>query len=155
MIIMPVPRDVREFKPKFIGPFSKREFIGVAAAAVLAILTFAVTYPLSAGMTLNQRAVILLIPGVIPLACGFIDIQGMPIWVYAWNLVIQNFLAPRHRVYRTNNNFAEYARRNRITMEYLDGDPSDTGDRKRRKRKEYNKALAAFVAGHPEFESVK
>jgi len=94
MIIMLVPRDVREFKPKFIGPFSKREFIGVAVAAVLAILTFAITYPFSMGMTMNQRAVIVLIPGVIPLACGFIDIQGMPIWVYAWNLVIQNFLAP-------------------------------------------------------------
>ena len=131
MIIMPVPRDVREFKPKFIGPFSKREFIGVAVAVVIAILTFAVTYPFSMGMTMNQRAVIVLVPGVFPLACGFIDIQGMPIWIYAWNLVIQNFLAPRHRVYRTSNNFAEYARRNRITMEYLDGDPSATGSRKR------------------------
>ncbi len=155
MIIMPVPKDVREFKPKFIGPFSKREFIGVAATVAIAILTFALTYPFAAGMTVNQRAVIVLIPGVVPLACGFIDIQGMPIWVYARNLLIQNFLAPRHRVYRTNNNFAEYAKRNRITMEYLDGDPSSTAARKRRKQKEYDKSLAAFVAGHPEFESVK
>ena len=144
-----------EFKPKFIGPFSKREFIGVAATVAIAILTFALTYPFAAGMTVNQRAVIVLIPGVVPLACGFIDVQGMPIWVYARNLLIQNFLAPRHRVYRTNNNFAEYAKRNRITMEYLDGDPSSTAVRKRRKQKEYDKSLAAFVAGHPEFESVK
>ncbi|MCM1236473.1 MAG: PrgI family protein [Ruminococcus flavefaciens] len=155
MIIMPVPRDVREFKPKFIGPFSKREFIGVAVAAGLAVLTFAVTYPLQEGMTLNQRAVIVLVPAVVPLVCGFIDIQGMPIWVYVWNLIIQNFLAPRHRVYRTSNNFAEYAKRNRITMEYLDGDGPATAARKRRKQKEYDRALAAFVAGHPEFESVK
>ena len=143
MIIMPVPRDVREFKPKFIGPFSKREFIGVAAAAVLVVLTFAVTYPLSTGMTINQRAVIVLVPGVVPLACGFIDIQGMPVWIYARNLVIQNFLAPRHRVYRTNNNFAQYARQNIITMEYLDGDSESTIARKRRKQKEYDKTLLA------------
>lgn len=155
MIIMPVPKDVRDFKPKFIGPFSKREFIGVAAAVVIAVLTFALTYPFSMGMTVNQRAVIVLIPGVVPLACGFIDIQGMPIWVYARNLLIQNFLAPRHRVYRTNNIYAELAKRNRITMEYLDGDPFGTASRKRRKQKEYDKALAAFVAGHPEFESFK
>lgn len=155
MIIMPVPKDVRDFKPKFIGPFSKREFIGVVAAVVIAVLTFALTYPFSMGMTVNQRAVIVLIPGVVPLACGFIDIQGMPIWVYARNLLIQNFLAPRHRVYRTDNNFAEYAKRNRITMEYLDGGPSGMAVRKRRKQKEYDKSLAAFVAGHPEFESVK
>ena len=155
MIIMPVPKDVREFKPKFIGPFSKREFIGVAATAALAILTFALTYPFTAFMTINQRAVIVLVPGIIPLACGFIDVQGMPVWIYAQNLLIQNFLAPRHRVYRTNNNFAQYARRNRITMEYLDGDTSGTTARKRRKQKEYDRALAAFVAGHPEFERVK
>ena len=40
-------------------------------------------------------------------------------------------------------------------MEYLDGDPSSTAVRKRRKQKEYDKSLAAFVAGHPEFEGVK
>lgn len=154
MIIMPVPKDVRDFKPKFIGPFSKREFIGVAATVVLAVLTFALTYPFASVMTVNQRAVIVLVPGVVPLSCGFIDIQGMPIWVYAGNLLIQNFLAPRHRVYRTNNNFAEYAKRNRITMEYLDGDLSGTA-RSRKKQKEYDKALAAFIAGHPEFESIK
>ena len=155
MIIMPVPRDVREFKPKFIGPFSKREFIGVAAAAALAVLAFALTHPFSAGMTVNQRAVTVLIPGAIPLACGFIDIEGMPVWVYARNLLIQNFLAPRHRVYRTENNFAEYAKQNRITMEYLDGAPSSMAAQKRRKQKEYDKALAAFVAGHPGYGSVK
>lgn len=70
MIIMPVPKDVREFKPKFIGPFSKREFIGVAATVAIAILTFALTYPFAAGMTVNQRAVIVLIPGVVPLEIG-------------------------------------------------------------------------------------
>lgn len=106
-------------------------------------------------MTVNQRAVTVLIPGAIPLACGFIDIEGMPVWVYARNLLIQNFLAPRHRVYRTENNFAEYAKQNRITMEYLDGAPSSMAAQKRRKQKEYDKALAAFVAGHPEYGSVK
>ena len=155
MIIVPVPRDVREFKPKFIGPFSKREFIGVAAAVGLALLVFAVTAAFSSGMTLNQRAIIVLVPAAVPLACGFIDIQGMPIWVYAQNLLIQNFLAPRHRVYRTNNNFAKYAKRNRITVEYLDGDLTGDAQRKRRKQKEYDRALAAFIAGHPEYESFK
>ena len=106
-------------------------------------------------MTINQRAVIVLVPGIIPLACGFIDVQSMPIWVYAQNLLIQNFLAPRHRVYRTNNNFAQYVKRNRITMEYLDGDTSGATARKRRKQKEYDRALSECVKGHPEFESVK
>lgn len=155
MIIVPVPRDVREFKPKFIGPFSKREFIGVAVAAAFAFAAFAVTSAMQLDITVNQRVMIVLVPAAIPLACGFVDIQGMPVWVYAQNLIIQNFLAPRHRVYRTNNNFAEYAKRNRITMEYLDGDPTGSTARNRRKQKEYDRALAAFVAEHPEFESVK
>lgn len=155
MIIVPVPRDVREFKPKFIGPFSKREFVGVAAAAVVAAITFALTAVMELDITINQKVMAILIPAAVPLACGFIDVQGMPIWVYLENLVIQNLLAPRHRVYRTENTFAEYAARNRITMEYLDGDPPSGAQRKKKQQKEYDRALAEFVAGHPEFESFK
>lgn len=153
MIIMPVPKDVREFKPKFIGPFSKREFIGVFVAAIFAVITFALTSSIAQQITLNQRVGVIFIPAAIPLSCGFIDIQGMPIWVYAENMIIQNFLAPRHRGYRTNNNFAEYAKRNRITMEYLDEDVAVTKAQKRKKKKEYEKNLKEFVESHPEYES--
>lgn len=153
MIIMPVPKDVRAFKPKFIGPFSKREFYGVAAAIVMIVITFAITAPFTKEMTLTQRGTIVIIPAVIPLVCGFIDIEGMPIWVYAQNLFIQNFLAPRHRLYKTVNSYEEFAVRNKITMEYMDDEPAVTAKQKKKKQKEYDKSLKEFLASHPEYES--
>lgn len=153
MIIMPVPKDVRTFKPKFIGPFSKREFLGVAGAIAIAVVFFAITSSFMADYTLTQRGTIILIPASIPLACGFVDIQGMPIWVFVKELIIQKFLAPKHRLYATNNIYQEYAIRNKITMEYLDDEPATTPAQKRKKKKEYAQSLKKFEAGNPDFES--
>ena len=128
MIIMPVPKDVRSFKPKFIGPFSKREFLGVVGMVLIAVIT------------ITQRATIVLIPGVIPILCGFIDVQGMPIWVFAKDLIVQKFIAPRHRLYKVRNLYQDYAVRNQITMEYLDDNPGVTVKQKKKKKKEYEKS---------------
>lgn len=155
MIIMPVPKDVREFKPKFIGPFSKREFVGVFVAGIIALISFGMMSLYTKELTLTQRGLIILTPASIPLACGYIDIQGMPIWVYAENLIIQNFLAPRHRVYRINNSFTKYAVRNKITMEYMDDEPAITEAQKKKKKKEYAKSLKEFIESHPECESIR
>lgn len=140
MIIMPVPKDVRSFKPKFIGPFSKREFLGVVGMVLIAVITFALTAPFTAAMTITQRATIVLIPGVIPILCVFIDVQGMPIWVFAKDLIVQKFIAPRHRLYKVRNLYQDYAVRNQITMEYLDDNPGVTVKQKKKKKKEYEKS---------------
>lgn len=91
----------------------------------------------------------------IPLALGFIDIQDMPIWVYAWNMIVQNFLAPRHRVYKTVNIFQEFAVRNKIRMEDLDDEIVTTPKERKRKKKEYEAKLKEFVRTFPEYEEFK
>ena len=40
MIIMPVPKDVRDFKPKFIGPLTKPQFVSLAVAGIVAVLLY-------------------------------------------------------------------------------------------------------------------
>lgn len=155
MIIMPVPKDVRSFKPKFMGPFTKREALGVGGAVVLLVITYALTAPLAESTTMTQRATIAMIPAAIPLAFGFIDIQDMPIWVYAWNMIVQNFLAPRHRVYTTANVFQEFAVRNKIRMEDLDDEVVTTAKDRKRKKKEYEAKLKEFVQTFPEYEEFK
>lgn len=155
MIIMPVPKDVRSFKPKFMGPFTKREALGVGGAVVLLVITYALTAPLAESTTMTQRATIAMIPAAIPLAFGFIDIQDMPIWVYAWNMIVQNFLAPRHRVYKTANVFQEFAVRNKIRMEDLDDEVVTTAKDRKRKKKEYEAKLKEFVQTFPEYEEFK
>lgn len=155
MIIMPVPKDVRAFKPKFMGPFTKREAIGVSVALVVVMITYIATGPFVESMTLTNRATIALIPGCIPLAFGFVDIQDMPIWVYGWNMIVQNFLAPRHRVYKTVNIYQEFAVRNKIRMEDLDDEVVTTAKDRKRKKKEYEAKLQEFVKTFPEYEEFK
>lgn len=155
MIIMPVPKDVRSFKPKFMGPFTKREAIGVSCAVALVVTTYAIISPFSDAMTMTQQATIAMIPAAIPLAFGFVDIQEMPIWVYAWNMIVQNFLAPRHRVYKTVNIFEEFAVRNKIRMEDLDDEIVTTPKERKRKKKEYEVKLKKFVQTFPEYEEFK
>lgn len=155
MIIMPVPKDVRSFKPKFMGPFTKREAIGVGCAVALVVITYAMIAPFSEGMTMTQQATIAMIPAAIPLAFGFIDIQDMPIWVYGWNMIVQNFLAPRHRVYKTVNIYQEFAVRNKIRMEDLDDEVVTTAKDKKRKKKEYEAKLKEFVQTFPEYQEFK
>ena len=104
---------------------------------------------------MTQQATIAMIPAAIPLAFGFIDIQDMPIWVYAWNMIVQNFLAPRHRVYKTANIFQEFAVRNKIRMEDLDDEIVTTPKERKRKKKEYEAKLKEFVQTFPEYEEFK
>ena len=155
MIIMPVPKDVRSFKPKFMGPFTKREAIGVGCAVALVVITYAAIAPFSEGMTMTQQATIAMVPAAIPLAFGFIDVQDMPIWVYGWNMIVQNFLAPRHRVYKTANIFQEFAVRNKIRMEDLDDEVVTTAKERKRKKKEYEAKLKEFVQTFPEYQEFK
>ena len=155
MTIMPVPKDVRSFKPKFMGPFTKREAIGVGCAVALVVITYAAIAPFSEGMTMTQQATIAMVPAAIPLAFGFIDVQDMPIWVYGWNMIVQNFLAPRHRVYKTANIFQEFAVRNKIRMEDLDDEVVTTAKDRKRKKKEYEAKLKEFVQTFPEYQEFK
>ena len=46
MIIQPVPRDIRNIKAKFIGPFTKRQFFSVVPAAILGFAVANLTKPL-------------------------------------------------------------------------------------------------------------
>ena len=59
MIIMPVPKDIRKFEPKFLGPLSKRQAFAVLPAAAIGGFLF-----MTFGNAMSQEALITLV-GVI------------------------------------------------------------------------------------------
>ena len=153
MIIMPVPKDIRKFEPKFLGPFSKRQTFAVVPAGLIAGMLF-----FSLVNVISQEILIGLI-GVIDipiLACGFLDMYGMPLYVYAKEVAINKILAPRYRPYATENTFAKYGEQTKITYEFFDGDTEEyTEKQMKKKQKENKKRLEQFLKDNPELQPIE
>lgn len=153
MIIMPVPKDIRAIKAKFIGPFSKRQTMAVVPAGVIAMALF-FTFGDSVSSDVLTGVIVLLDTPII--ACGFIDIYGMPLWVFAKDVLIGRLLVPKARPYSTENTYAEYAGQNCISYEHFDGDTAEyTARQLKRKQKENKIRLEAFYKEFPESRPIQ
>lgn len=153
MIIMPVPKDIRNVKAKFIGPFTRRQTYAIVPAGVIAVGIYALF-----NKYVSSESLIGLIAAIDTpiIACGFIDVYGMPLWVFAKDVAVTKFLAPKHRLYATENTYAAYVRQNCITYEYFDGDMEVySGKKQKRKKKLNQKRLERFLADHPELKPVE
>lgn len=95
MIIMPVPKDIRNVKAKFIGPFTKRQTYAIVPAVVVGLLLN--TFLGKLGLPSDLKVVIT-IAAVSPIiACGFIDVCDMPLAVFLRDVAIVKFFAPKTR----------------------------------------------------------
>ena len=102
MINIQIPKDPRDFQPKFVGPFTERQTICVAAAVVIVF----------AGIWIEQHILKLpaislippLIPAMIPLFMGFSEpLFKMQPEVY-FKTVFHNMVKiPKHRSFKTQN----------------------------------------------------
>ena len=162
MIIMPVPKDIREFKPKFIGPLTKPQFFSVVGAGLVA----AVVLSLAGNIGSNEmkRSIVMTIITIIDapiLACGFITIRNLPILVYIRDVIIRNMLAPSLRPYHTENSYEKLGEQTLITYEYFDPDFGYTTNKKgeRVKVKSRSKAAAVkledYYKEHPEMRGME
>lgn len=153
MIIMPVPKDIRKFEPKFLGPFSKRQAMAVIPAGIIAAALYTGLQDF-----VNPDALMGLIATIdIPIVmCGFLDMYGMPLATYAKEVAINKLFAPRNRPYATKNTFAGYAEQTRITYDFFDGDLTEyTEKQKQKKQKENKKRLEQFLRDNPELRPIE
>ena len=99
MFKVPMTRDIKDFSPKVISIFNKRQLICSAAA-------FSYGFPVimyARGLDLNARmtlATLLMLP---VLACGWIRVYGMPLERFALLVLINHVLTPAKRKYVTVN----------------------------------------------------
>lgn len=150
---MPVPKDVRKLEPKFIGPLTKRQAVAAVPAGVIAVVIYMALQDI-----VDPNSLIGLI-GVIDmpiLACGFLDMYGMPLYVYVKDVVFQKLFAPKYRPYATENVFRKYANQTKITYEFFDGDTTEyTGKQMKKKEKENKKRLERFLEENPELRPIQ
>lgn len=153
MIIMPVPKDIRTVKAKFIGPFTKRQTMAIVPSAIIAAILFALLGEYTSSDAIVGIIVVIDTP---ILLCGFVDVYGMPLWVYAKDVAISKIFAPRHRPYETENTYAGFAMQNRITYDYFDGDLEECSPKERKKKDKQNqKRLNKFLKEHPEYQPLQ
>lgn len=153
MIIMPVPKDIRNVKAKFIGPFTRRQTYALVPAGLIAVGVYTLFNRYVSSESLIGLIAALDTPII---ACGFIDVYGMPLWVFAKDVAITKCLAPKHRPYATENTYGAYAGQNCITYEYFDGDMEDYSGKKRKRKKKLNKKrLERFLTDNPELKPIE
>lgn len=132
MIQIEMSKDIRDFSPKVISVFDLRQIIciGIAASYGIPFVMSATAIELTTRITI---AVIIMMPVIL---CGWIKIYGMPFEKFITHMLINRFLTPEKRYYKSE-----------CKMGFLDTDktiPKDFSTIKRpkmtRKEKKGNKA---------------
>ena len=97
-----IPKDVRKYEAKFVGPFTLRQAIFFIVACVVGYVFYKVFSQLFDMQTALAICAILVLPF---LAFGWIKPYGMPLEKFLQGALISTVLAPHHRKYKTNNIF--------------------------------------------------
>lgn len=101
MIEIKVPKDIQEFEPTLVGPFTARTLI--CAVAIVAL-----TY----GGYMAEKAIGIEDPVSVPIFCvlaippaliGWVRIYGMHFEKFAGKAIRENFIAPAKRLYKVDN----------------------------------------------------
>ena len=104
MIEVAIPKDVRRYKAKVVGPFTLRQLICAIVAGAIAYIVWKVCKSFGA-QTVEDALGPILIAMIPALAIGWIEPYGMPFEVFALTTMISIVLAPKHRVYITENKY--------------------------------------------------
>ena len=97
-----IPKDVRKYDAKFIGPFTLRQAIFFIISCVVGYVFYTVFKQFLDVQTSLAIAVILILPF---LAFGWVKPYGMPLEKFLQSALISTVLSPHHRKYKTNNMF--------------------------------------------------
>ena len=111
MFIVPMTRDIKDFSPKVISIFNKRQLIcsAIALSYGFPVIMYARGLELNTRMTL---ATILMLP---VLACGWIRVYGMPLERFALLVIVNHLLTPTRRMYATENTL-DYVRKDKVVL---------------------------------------
>lgn len=105
MIEVEILKDVKGYEPKLFGPFTVRQSVCLALAAVVVA---PVAWQLSK-IFVSQAVIV--IGGVLAapfIVCGFKKIYGMPAEVFAMQYIKMQIMCPATRKYKTQNYYENY-----------------------------------------------
>lgn len=141
MIEREVLKDIKDYKPKFIGPFTLRNFACGAIAIAVGTLVFLLLYfPLNL-----QVPICIVVAGICTVPawfCGWIAPYNMPFEKFAKTFIDMNILSSKNRKYQTKNSFDEF--RN-VPKKYTN---KELKDMKKQRKKEEKELGEDFIEIH-------
>ena len=106
MLEAPIPKDIRKYEAKLVGPFTTRQLVCFLGGAALAYGTYKLfgTY-----LGTQTTMVICSIVAAPFLVMGWYKPYGMPFEKFFKSAFISSVLSPRNRKYKTKNVFDSLA----------------------------------------------
>ncbi|MCH5209458.1 MAG: PrgI family protein [Oscillospiraceae bacterium] len=100
MIDIRIPKEIRQYEAKFVGPFTMRQTICVGVGLPICILLYNILRPL---VSRDLMGFCLLLPAAAIFLFGWVKPYGMKFEQFFFSAVMNNFIAPRRRKYITIN----------------------------------------------------
>ena len=100
MVEIRITRELGDFTPKFVGPFTLRQFICLVGAGVPCYFLYS---SLRGILPVDAIGFLCIIPAAIAAAFGWFRPYGMKMEIFIRSIFITMFLAPANRKYRATN----------------------------------------------------
>ncbi len=100
MIDIRIPKEIRQYEAKFVGPFTMRQTICVGVGLTVCILIYNVLKPF---ISRDLMMFFLLLPAAAIFLFGWVKPYGMRFEQFFISAFINNFIAPKKRKYITIN----------------------------------------------------
>jgi hypothetical protein len=128
MLEAQIPKDIRKYEAKLVGPFTTRQTICFIIACALAFFIFKVLNPILGSTATFYASMLLLSPVIL---IGWVKIQGIPFERFVQAAFISTVLSPKHRRYKIKNPY-------RMVV----NEPKKLTGKAVKKKNKYNKKLA-------------
>lgn len=99
-----IPKEINQYEAKAVGPFTLRQFFSLAACLPFCIGLFLLTKPY---IGVDMAGFVAMVPGGVAYLFGWCKPYGMRFEVYMKTTFVNAFLAPRKRLYKTENFYAD------------------------------------------------
>ena len=99
MIEIEMSKDIRDFEPKIIGPFTTRQLICIGIGAAMGLPFLLVPLPMEVRCIL---AILLASPGVV---CGYLKFYGVYAEKFFLHFLLPIYINPQKRIYKTENSY--------------------------------------------------
>lgn len=99
MIRGEIIQDIKKYEPKFIGPFTIRQFVCVAISGVFVL---GIYFGLKWLFTTDALVIICIVAAMPFVACGWIAPYGIPLEKFVFSLIKTKLVLPSKRKYKTN-----------------------------------------------------
>lgn len=105
MIEIEIPKDIKDYEPKLIGPFTTRQTICFAAIVLIMVVGYNV---LKLFFDNGLKVIIPLVVSAIPMAIGWYKPYGMRFEKYALSQFQTVILPPKKRLYKVDNIYDQF-----------------------------------------------